>query len=102
MPEQTRFDAFVETKSSMIEVSLGNAYDASEYAGLENYLTNLPGVQSVHLLSTGGVNRVSVVASKSRCHPEDPRAEVRNPAGVWCLEEVSRAPRALVLTLLNS
>jgi P-type Cu2+ transporter len=55
MPEQTEFDAPVESKSSMIEVSLGNAYDASEYAALENYLISFHGVRSVHVDRTRGV-----------------------------------------------
>lgn len=41
----------------VIEVDIGNAYDASEYAGLEERLRGLTGVTSVHLdrtLPTGG------------------------------------------------
>src|SRR5262249_50166334 len=41
--------------SPVIEVDIGNAYDASEYAGLEEYLRGFPGVTSVHLDRTRGV-----------------------------------------------
>jgi len=44
-----------ETKSSMIEVCIRNAYDASEYAGLEEYLRRLKGVKAVHFDRTRGV-----------------------------------------------
>src|SRR2546425_3574438 len=44
-----------ETKSSMIEVCIRNAYDASEYAGLEEYLRKLKGVKAVHFDRTRGV-----------------------------------------------
>ena len=40
---------------SVIEVDLKNAYNASEYVNLENYLSKLPGVQAVHLDRTRGV-----------------------------------------------
>lgn len=41
--------------TSVIEVDLKNAYDASEYATLENYLNGLRGVQAVQLDRTRGV-----------------------------------------------
>src|SRR5262245_27555444 len=41
--------------SPVIEVDIGNAYDASEYAGLEEYLRGLPGATPVHLDRTRGV-----------------------------------------------
>src|SRR5262247_75780 len=41
--------------SPVIEVDIGNAYDASEYAGLEEHLRGLPGATSVHLDRTRGV-----------------------------------------------
>ena len=37
------------------EVDIRNAYDGSEYAGLEDYLRGLPGVTGVHLDRTRGV-----------------------------------------------
>ena len=40
---------------SVIEVDLKNAYNASEYASLENYLSKLAGIQAVHLDRTRGV-----------------------------------------------
>jgi len=43
------------TKSSVIEVDLKNAYDASEYANLESYLSKLNGVHGFHLDRTRGV-----------------------------------------------
>src|SRR6266536_5714580 len=43
------------TKSSVIEVDLKNAYDASEYANLESYLSKLNGLHGVHLDRTRGV-----------------------------------------------
>src|SRR5262245_1491326 len=45
--------------SPVIEVDIGNAYDASEYAGLEEYLRCLPGVTAVHLDRTRGVAHLS-------------------------------------------
>jgi len=41
--------------TSVIEIDLKNAYDASEYANLENYLSKLHGVKEVHLDRTRGV-----------------------------------------------
>jgi len=41
--------------SPVIEVNIRNAYDASEYAGLEEYLRGLPGAIAVHLDRTRGV-----------------------------------------------
>jgi len=53
----------------VIEVDLKNAYDASDYATLENYLNRLRGVQAVHLDRTRGVAHVtydpSVTTSKA-------------------------------------
>lgn len=42
-------------ESSVIEVDIKNAYNASEYSGLEKYLRELPGVEQVHLDRTRGV-----------------------------------------------
>ena len=41
------------------EVSIRNAYDASEYADLERYCRDLPGVMGVHLDRTRGVAHLS-------------------------------------------
>jgi hypothetical protein len=41
--------------SPVLEVDIMNAYDASEYAGLEECLRGLPGVTAVHLDRTRGV-----------------------------------------------
>jgi Cu2+-exporting ATPase len=46
-------------KFSVAEIDIKNAYDASEYAGLESYLRKLPGVVGVHLDRTRGVAHVS-------------------------------------------
>ena len=43
------------SRSSVIEVDLKNAYDSSEYANLEDYLSKLRGVKGVHLDRTSGV-----------------------------------------------
>lgn len=43
------------SRPSVIEVDLKNAYDASEYANLENYLSKLNGLLGVHLDRTRGV-----------------------------------------------
>ena len=48
---------------SVIEVDLKNAYDASEYADLENYMSKLPGVQGVHLDRTRGVAHLTYDSS---------------------------------------
>ena len=55
MLNKTNNQTSAGNKSSVIEVDLKNAYDASEYASLENYLSKLPGVQGVHLDRTRGV-----------------------------------------------
>ncbi|HZE72658.1 MAG TPA: copper-translocating P-type ATPase [Pyrinomonadaceae bacterium] len=51
------------SRSSVIEVDLKNAYDASEYANLENYLSKLPGVKGVHLDRTRGVAHLTYDSS---------------------------------------
>lgn len=43
----------------IIEVGLRNAYDASEYSGLEDHLLKFPGVQQVHFDRTRGVAHVT-------------------------------------------
>jgi P-type Cu2+ transporter len=43
----------------VIEVDIRNAHDASEYAGLEEYLRGLPGITFVHLDRTRGVAHLS-------------------------------------------
>ena len=45
-------------KYAVAEVDLKNAYDASEYAGLETYLRKLPGAVGAHLDRTRGVAHV--------------------------------------------
>src|SRR5262245_17044022 len=55
MLNQTDKQTSAVSKSLVIEVDLKNAYDASEYANLENYLSKRPGVQSTHLDRTRGV-----------------------------------------------
>lgn len=45
--------------SRVLEVSFKNCYDASEFADLEGHLSQLPGVQSVHLDRTRGVAHLS-------------------------------------------
>ncbi len=45
--------------SPVIEVDIRNAHDASEYAGLEEYLRGLPGITAVHLDRTRGVAHLS-------------------------------------------
>lgn len=47
----------------MTEVDLKNAYDASEYADLENYMSKLPGVQGIHLDRTRGVAHLTYDSS---------------------------------------
>ena len=47
------------SSSPVIEVDIRNAHDASEYAGLEQYLGSLPGVTDIHLDRTRGVAHVS-------------------------------------------
>jgi len=42
-------------RPSVLEVTLRNCHDASEYAGLETALKTIPGVESVHLDRTRGV-----------------------------------------------
>jgi P-type Cu2+ transporter len=48
---------------SIIEIELKNAYDTSEYATLENYLSKLPGVKGVHLDRTRGVAHLTYDSS---------------------------------------
>jgi Cu2+-exporting ATPase len=55
MLNQTTNETLDPTRSSVIEVDLKNAYDASEYANLESYVSKLPGVHKVHLDRTRGV-----------------------------------------------
>ena len=43
----------------VIEVDLRNAYDASEYSSLEDYLLKFPGIQQVHLDRTRGAAHVT-------------------------------------------
>ncbi|WP_040380155.1 copper-translocating P-type ATPase [Deinococcus aquatilis] len=45
--------------SRVLEVSFKNCYDASEFADLEGHLSQVPGVQSVHLDRTRGVAHLS-------------------------------------------
>jgi Cu2+-exporting ATPase len=49
--------------SRVLEVSFKNCYDASEFADLEGYLSQLQGVQSVHLDRTRGVAHLSYLPS---------------------------------------
>ena len=55
MLNQTNKETSKASTSSVMQVDLKNAYDASEYANVENYLNKLPGVQGVHLDRTRGV-----------------------------------------------
>ncbi len=55
MQNQTNNQVPAETRSSVIQVNIEKAYDASEYANLEKYLSKLSGVQGVHLDRTRGV-----------------------------------------------
>src|SRR6266852_3528447 len=55
MQNQTNNQVPAETRSSVIQVNIENAYNASEYANLEKYLSKLSGVQGVHLDRTRGV-----------------------------------------------
>src|SRR5512133_238398 len=78
---------------SLIEIELKNAYEASEYANLENYLSKLPGVKGVHLDRTRGVAHLiydsSVITSEAieadlpgcgyKCNYEDREASNCQP-----------------------
>jgi Cu2+-exporting ATPase len=50
-------------RSSVTEVDLKNAYEASEYANLENYMSKLRGIQGVHLDRTRGVAHLTYDSS---------------------------------------
>ena len=52
-------DTGVKAAPAVIEVNIRNAYDASEYAGLENYLNSLPNIKAVHLDRTRGVAQLT-------------------------------------------
>src|SRR6266852_3374162 len=105
MQNQTNNQVPAETRSSVIQVNIENAYDASEYANLENYLSKLPGVNGVHLDRTRGVAHLtydpSVTTAKqietdlhgcgyqcdcqsrgvSKCQPGHPPVGTRDEAG---------------------
>ena len=49
----------VEDAPAMIEVGLRNAYDASEYASIEQSLREFHGISAVHLDRTRGVAHVT-------------------------------------------
>jgi Cu2+-exporting ATPase len=51
--------AIAQGSAPVIEVDIRNAYDASEYGGLEEYLRGLPGITGVHLDRTRGVAHLS-------------------------------------------
>lgn len=50
---------------SVIEIHLKNAYDASEYANLENYLSKLHGVKEVNLDRSRGVVHLTLDSSET-------------------------------------
>jgi P-type Cu2+ transporter len=63
MLNQANKETSGRNRSSVIEVDLKNAYDASEYANLENYMSKLPGIQGVHLDRTRGVAHLTYDSS---------------------------------------
>jgi Cu2+-exporting ATPase len=50
---------------SLIEIDLENASDGSEYANVESYLSNLHGIEAVHLDRTRGVAHLTYDSSAS-------------------------------------
>jgi P-type Cu2+ transporter len=105
--------AAAKARSTVVEVDIRNAHDASEYSGLEDYFRKLPGIEEAHLDRTRGVAHVTfdssittiesieaalrrcgykcecAICNESKCQPGHPAVGIGDREGV---DEVAQQP----------
>ena len=103
MPNQSNEHAS-DGNRSLIEIDLENASDGSEYANVESYLSNLHGIEAVHLDRTRGVAHLIYDASVITAEPMaiSDSFKKKDGMGFWTDELGATAVVALKNTLKRS